>query len=122
MKKIIGTRALAPWRGSDEYMAREAYLYDWDYHDCRAIVVSWYDSIDQCGLSLLARCRSWRYEAQAQHMEDEFVKSTLVDPVTGKRYPMADIEEDILHILKVMIWMERGIFERVVTIGFRKVL
>ena len=47
-------------------------------------------------------------------MEDEFVKSTLVDPVTGKRYPMADIEEDILHILKVMIWMERGIFERVV--------
>ena len=94
---------------------------DWDYIDCRDVVISWYDSLDQHGLSLLRAARSWRYEAQAAYLEEQFVRAVLVDPASGTRYPIAEIDEDIQHIMRVMVWMERGIFERVVNIDFRSV-
>ena len=49
----------------------------------RDIVVSWYDSISQYGLALLRKTNSYRYEAQAQYLEETFMNAVLVDPNTG---------------------------------------
>ena len=51
---------------------------------------------------------------QAKWLEDQLMLAKLVDPEDGKVYRVDDLEEDVLHIMRVMVWMERGIFERVV--------
>ncbi|KAL1503622.1 hypothetical protein AB1Y20_012099 [Prymnesium parvum] len=121
IKKFKATRALARWRGTDEYQNMRAWEFDWDYFDCRDVVISWYDSVDQHGLELRKKSRSLRYETQARYLERQFSLAVLVDPDSGERYPISEVDDDIQHIMRVMVWMERGIFERVVTIGFREV-
>eukprot|EP00966_Prymnesium_polylepis_P204554 4738694-Prymnesium_polylepis.1 len=113
MRKLAAARALAPHRGTHEYAALGVWGLDWNYDDCRDVVLSWLDTAPQRGRTLSRLARSARYEeAHGAWLGEQLMRAVLCDGRTGARYAVAELEEGVRHVLRVMVWMEGGIFER----------
>ena len=84
-----------------------------DFDGARDIIASWHDTFDDRGLALSSACKSMRYEDHAAFMSERLATATLIGLDKTKRR-IADLDKNHVNLLKAMVWMERGIFPRLI--------
>ena len=82
------------------------------FDSMRDIVVSWYDTIDDCIESLLQASGSKRYEDHTKYLARMFGEAVLRD--RGKALPIQALNDTQKHNMEAMVWAERGIFTRLI--------
>lgn len=95
-------------KGVDAYDAmKESVTFDFD--GARDIIASWHDTFDDIALS----CKSMRYEDHAVYMSENLATAALIG-LDKKKRRISDLEKNHVKLLKAMVWMERGIFPRLI--------